>query len=287
MGPALERVAVDEALGERDVAVRAGVADGVHVAGRVEHDGDRDAVDLDADRGILLELAEGAHALRGHRATSWASSASMAAKSSCLEGGDADLLHDLGEEAEHDEAAGLVFGDAASLQVEQLLVVEAAGGARVAGTADVAGLDLEVRDRLGARALGQDEVAVGLVRVGAHGIRSDEHVADPDAACAGALQRALVEHVALGVGALVVQVDLALEVLAGVGVAEAEQLGARSGAGELDAGVHPHDAAAEADDDVAERGVALDARLMGCRVHRVVVPLLHGDDARGGRRRAR
>ena len=119
-----------------------------------------------------------------------------------LEGGHADLLHDLAEEADHDEATGLVLGDAAGLQVEQLLVVEAPGGARVAGAADVAGLDLEVRDRLGARAVGEDEVAVGLVGVGADGIGSDEHVADPDAAGARALQRALVEDVALGVAPL-------------------------------------------------------------------------------------
>jgi Fe-S cluster assembly protein SufD len=58
------------------------------------------------------------------------------------------------EEAEDHEAPGLVLGDAAGLQVEQLLVVEPAGGAGVAGAPDVAGLDLEVRDRIGARAVG-------------------------------------------------------------------------------------------------------------------------------------
>jgi hypothetical protein len=99
-----------------------------------------------------------------------------------LEVVDADLLHDLGEEAEHDETSRLVLRDAARLQVEQLLVVEASGRARVSGAEDVAGLDLEVRDRVGARTLGEHEVAVGLVRVGARGIRSDEHVADPHAA---------------------------------------------------------------------------------------------------------
>src|SRR5262245_19090837 len=42
-----------------------------------------------------------------------------------LELGRADLLDDLGEEAAHHEPARLVFADAASHQVEQLLVVEA------------------------------------------------------------------------------------------------------------------------------------------------------------------
>ena len=187
------------------------------------------------------------------------------------------------EEAEHDEATRLVLGDAARLQVEELLVVEAAGGAGVAGAADVAGLDLEVRDRLGARAVGEDEVAVGLVRVGADGIRPDEHVADPDAAGTRALQRALVEHVARGVARP-------------CGAGRPGSRGAdrrrssdrpnssalRAGAGELDARVHAHDAAAEADDDVAEGRVALDAGLVGCRMHGVVVPLLHRDDLEVG-----
>ena len=44
-----------------------------------------------------------------------------------LELGDTDLLDDLGEEAAHDQAPGLVLRDAPRLQVEQLLVVEPAG----------------------------------------------------------------------------------------------------------------------------------------------------------------
>ena len=57
------------------------------------------------------------------------------------------------------------------LQVEQLLVVEPAGGAGVPGADDLAGLDLEVRHRVGARAVGEHQVAVELVGVGALGAR--------------------------------------------------------------------------------------------------------------------
>jgi hypothetical protein len=64
-------------------------------------------------------------------------------------------------------ARGLVGGDAARLQVEQLLVVEPAGGAGVPGADDLAGLDLEVGHRVGAGAVGEHEVAVELVGVGA------------------------------------------------------------------------------------------------------------------------
>src|SRR5690242_12527664 len=69
---------------------------------------------------------------------------------------------DLAEEAADDQAARDVFGDAPALQVEQLLVVEAARGAGVPGARDLAGLDLQVRHRVGAGALGEHEVAVEL-----------------------------------------------------------------------------------------------------------------------------
>ena len=74
---------------------------------------------------------------------------------------------------------GLVLGDAARLQVEQLLVVEPACGGGVPGALDLAGLDLEVRHRVGAGAVGEHEVAVELVGVGALGLGADQHVADP------------------------------------------------------------------------------------------------------------
>src|SRR3954471_4437664 len=45
---------------------------------------------------------------------------------------------------------------------------------------DLAGLDLEVRDRVGPRPVGEDEVAVELVGVGRQGGGTDQHVPDPD-----------------------------------------------------------------------------------------------------------
>ena len=111
-----------------------------------------------------------------------------------LDLGDADPADDAGEEAAHDEAAGLVLGDAARLQVEQLLVVEPACGGGVPGTLDLAGLDLEVGHRVGAGAVGEHQVAVELVGVGALGLGADEHVADPHGVRGVALQRALVRR---------------------------------------------------------------------------------------------
>src|SRR4029079_14460800 len=76
--------------------------------------------------------------------------------------GDGDLAQDLAEEPADDEPPRDVLRDAAALQVEQLLVVEAPGGARMPGACDLAGLDLQVRHRVGSGTGGEDEVAVEL-----------------------------------------------------------------------------------------------------------------------------
>ena len=91
-----------------------------------------------------------------------------------------------------------IVRDAAGHQVEQLLVVEPAGRAGVPGAGDLAGLDLQVGHRVGAGAVGEQQVAVQLVGVGAHGLRPDPHVADPDRVRVLALQRALVRDAGLG-----------------------------------------------------------------------------------------
>src|SRR5680860_1445458 len=80
-----------------------------------------------------------------------------------LDLGHADLADDVVEETVDDEAPGLILRHAARLQVEQLFVVEATGRRRVPGALDLAGLDLQVRDRVGLAAVGEHQVAVGLV----------------------------------------------------------------------------------------------------------------------------
>src|SRR4051794_24499602 len=105
---------------------------------------------------------------------------------------DADVLDDVGEEAADDQPTRGLGVDAAGAEVEQLLVVEAAGGAGVAGADDLAGLDLQVRHRVGAGAVGEHQVAVELVGVGAGRGGPDPDVADPHGARVLALQRALV-----------------------------------------------------------------------------------------------
>ncbi len=62
------------------------------------------------------------------------------------------------------------------------------------GPGNVAGLDLQVRHRVGPRTVRQDQVAVQLVRVDALGLRADQHVANPHGVRTLALQRTLVGH---------------------------------------------------------------------------------------------
>ena len=157
-----------------------------------------------------------------------------------LDLGDPDLGDDLVEEAQDHQAPGLDLGDAAGAQVEQLLVVEAPGGAGVPGALDIAVLDLEVGDGVGLGALGQDEVAVELVGVGAAGGVADEAVAHPHGVGALALERPLVGHARVAVRLGVGHVGAVLLVLAGVGEVDAEGLDAPALAGEAQVGADAH-----------------------------------------------
>src|SRR3954447_15713393 len=159
---------------------------------------------------LLVEAGEGAETLldRAHETV--------------LEGGDADVLDDVGEEAADDQATRGLGVDAARAQVEQLLVVEPARGAGVAGADDLAGLDLQVGHRVGAGAVGEHQVAVQLVGVGADGRGADPDVADPDRVRVLALQRALVEDVAAAVRRGVVDPEPVLLVLRLVGEVDTE-----------------------------------------------------------------
>ena len=90
-----------------------------------------------------------------------------------------DLLDGLTDEGLDQQRLGLLFGQAARLQVEQQAVIERAGGGAMAA-GDVVGKDLELRLVVGFRFVGQQErprhhLAVGLLRVGTHDDAALEH----------------------------------------------------------------------------------------------------------------
>jgi hypothetical protein len=68
--------------------------------------------------------------------------------------GDSDVVDDIDEEPESDESTRFGFGDATCLKIEQVFVVQSPGRARVTGTRDIAGFNLEIRNRIRARAVG-------------------------------------------------------------------------------------------------------------------------------------
>src|SRR5699024_12030264 len=82
----------------------------------------------------------------------------------------------------------------------------------------------EVRHRVGARTLGEHQVAVELVGVGALGLLADQHVAHPHGAGVPALQRALVGDDGGAVRGAVVHEEPVLEELVLVGEVQAELL---------------------------------------------------------------
>src|SRR5262245_24005154 len=135
-----------------------------------------------------------------------------------------DPADQLGEEPADHEPPGLVLPDSPGLQIEQLLVVEAAGCARVAGADDLARLDLEIRYGVGPGTVSQHQIAVELEGIRADGLLADEHVADPYRARRGALQGSFVRDMAAAVRLRVVDEEPVLEVLAFIGEVDAEQL---------------------------------------------------------------
>src|SRR5690606_6131063 len=154
-------------------------------------------------------------------------------------------LNHFKEEASHHEFARLVFGDASALEVKDVLFVEAAGRRGVSRSLDVAGLDLEVRDRIGAGALGQCQVTVLLVGIRSLRHSADQHITNPYGMGTLPLQRSLISDAATGAGSIVVDVDLMFEVLAGVRKVRAVSLTVRALRVEVNRRIHANNLAAK------------------------------------------
>ena len=209
--------------------------------------------------------------------------------------GHGDLGDDLAEEAAHHQAAGLVLGDAAGPQVEQLLVVETSGGAGVSGADDLAGLDLQVRHRVGAGAVGEHQVAVRLEGVGAGGLGADQHVADPHGVRVGLARSPdrLAAHpctarASLQFGCAWSTSSRDSKCWPSSAKYRPSSSASPPGAAEPHRRRQPHDVAAEGDRDVPQHRVLAQRRVMRADVHRVVGPV--GDrrpPSAGPRRRRR
>src|SRR5699024_2995963 len=172
--------------------------------------------------------------------------------------------------------------NAARTQVEQLLVVEPAGGRGVPGPLDLAGLDLQVRHRVGAGTVGEHQVAVQLVGVGALGLLADQHVTDPHAVRLVSLQGALVGDPGDAVRYGVVHEPPVLLVLAGVCEVQSVHLHVPAGGGERGLRGEPDHITTEGDDHVPQSGIPADGGAVAGGVHSTGVPVLHGNHPQVG-----
>ncbi|OLT19757.1 hypothetical protein BJF79_16560 [Actinomadura sp. CNU-125] len=163
-----------------------------------------------------------------------------------------------------------------------MLVVEASGRRGVPRAGDLAGEDLQVRHRVDARAVGEDEVAVQLVGVGALGLGADDDVADPDGVGVRVLQGAAVVDAAAAVRDGVVDQEPVLQVLAAVDEVHPVQLGVAAGRLVRDGRRDPHQVAAQRDVVRDEPGVAAEPGVLVRDVHAAVVPVLQADHREAG-----
>ena len=162
------------------------------------------------------------------------------------------------------------------------MVLQPAAGARVPGPDDLAGEDLQVRHRVHPGAVGQHQVPVVLIGVGADRLGPDQHVADPDRMRVLALQRALVGDSAAAARHVMVDKQPVLQVLARVGEVEPGQLGVAARGAIPDRGGHPDQVPAQRDGGVPQPGVPAQRGVVVRQVHRVVGPVLQADHGQRG-----
>ena len=128
---------------------------------------------------------------------------------------------------------------------------------------DLTGLDLQVRHRVGLAAVGEDQVAILLEGLDALGNLADQHIADPHGVGTLTLKCTLVDHIAAGLGLIVIDEEPVLDVLARVGEVETEHFDTAAGATEVGRHVMTHHVAAEGDRDMLEGGVPTDVAELG------------------------
>ena len=188
-----------------------------------------------------------------------------------------EALDQLGHEAlDHEPRRGALVQPARA-QVEELLLVDLRDG-RGVGAADVVGEDLEARDRVGVRLLGEQQVAALLERVRLLGARVDlDHPAPHRAGAVG--EDAAEGEVRRRVRRPVLLRRVEVDVLARVRRVGARHLRVGARAGEQRLRAHLAARGAEAEHDPVERAVALHLGALGAEDPRALVELLGVDVA--------
>src|SRR5918996_1267095 len=185
--------------------------------------------------------------------------------------GQRDPVEDLAEEAVHDQPLGLGVRDPPALEVEQRVLVDRPDTGGVAAPHRVVRQDLQVRHRVGLSAVGQQHVAVRLVRVHAVGVLLDDHGAGIHGARRVA-ERPLVQEVAGGLVPDMVLDRAVVEVLVAVTEVHAEHLAGAAVALEHGLGLGSGQARPQRDHQCPHFGVAVDVGPLDREVRDAVAP---------------
>src|SRR5690606_16581989 len=159
-------------------------------------------------------------------------------------------------ERERQERTGALVVEAPRAQIEHLLGVELADG-RAMAALDVVGVDLELRPRVDLRLLGEQQVVAALAGVDLLRAGADQQLAAEYSAPA-AVGDASKRRVARRVRRRVIDMDLVVDMPAGRGEEDAEDVRARACSGELDVDVVARDPSAEVDVAGHERCVLVE-----------------------------
>ena len=160
--PALDRALLDVDFtdGERVVLVRADVVDRVHGVATA-NDADRRVTAVDAPRHAVFETRERPDGDVPAHTAPLSISRVKTSRRYAAQPERGHLVEEVVEEAEQDQPIGDLCRHAPTLEVETLLGVDRTDR-RGVRAADVVLLDVEIGNRVGVRALGEHEVAIGL-----------------------------------------------------------------------------------------------------------------------------
>ncbi|MDF3059260.1 MAG: hypothetical protein K0R17_3475, partial [Rariglobus sp.] len=186
-----------------------------------------------------------------------------------------EFVEDFFEEGEDEHFFGGLGIDAAGLEVELLLGLNARTGGPVAAT-DVVGLDFQAGEAVGLGLVGEHQVTVLLIGVGLLSVGFDDDQAGENRLCR-VEERVFVEEVRRGVGRDMRLERALVELLGAVGDGQGEHLGVSAGAEEAAVRFVAGLASAEVDIERKDLRIALGDDGIGLERQGVAGPVLGAD----------
>ncbi len=196
-----------------------------------------------------------------------------------LKGFIADAGDHVFKEAEHEKSVCLLGRDAAGAQVEELLRLDLAGGGAM-GAFHVVVQNFQAGEGVGFGALGEQEVAVGLVGVCSARARGDADEAGEDG-FGDVVEGVFVEEVGAAVGGVVLLKGALVNDLVAIGEGDGEHVAGTARAGKAGAILGAGELGAEVDGAGEDVGVALGHAGEEFHAEGFAVEFLHTDEFDG------